>query len=162
MPNALAYLMLLVWPVIATGLFQRLPREKALVWSILAAYMLLPPLANFNLPAVPDMDKFTIANLCALALTIWVLDERISFLPRGIVGRALIVIYVISPFATAMTNPDPIRIIAQDVPALRLYDSVSAISYQFIALIPYPGGHVVKRGGNLPDFVLPGNFNPVI
>lgn len=137
MPNALAYLMLMIWPVLATSLFQRLPREKALVWSILAAYMLLPPLANFDLPAVPDMDKFTIANLCALALTIWVLDEKTSFLPRGVIGRALIVIYIISPIATSLTNPDPIRIIAQDVPALRLYDSVSAISYQFIALIPF-------------------------
>lgn len=137
MPNALAYLMLLVWPFIATGLFRHLPREKALVWSILAAYMLLPPLANFNLPAVPDMDKFTIANLCALALTIWVLDEKISFLPKGIIGRALIVIYIISPFATAMTNPDPIPIVVKDVPALRLYDSAATISYQFIALIPF-------------------------
>jgi hypothetical protein len=137
MPNALAYLMLLIWPVIATGLFRHLPREKALVWSILAAYMLLPPLANFNLPAVPDLDKFTIANLCALALTIWVLDEKISFLPRSLIGRMLIVLYIISPFATSLTNPDPIPIVLKDVPALRLYDSVSAISYQFIALIPF-------------------------
>ena len=137
MPNGIAYLMLLVWPVIATVLFQRLPREKALIWSILGAYMLLPPIANFNLPAVPDMDKFTISNLCALALTVWVLDERISFLPRSLIGRALIVLYVISPFATAMTNPDPIPIVQGDVPALRLYDSASTVTYQLIALIPF-------------------------
>lgn len=137
MPNGIAYLMLMLWPFIATALFRRLPREKALIWSILAAYMLLPPLANFNLPAVPDMDKFTIANLCALALTVWVLDEKISFLPRSLVGKVLIVLYVISPFATAMTNPDPIRIVAGDVPALRLYDSAATVSYQFIALIPF-------------------------
>ncbi|MGO4907388.1 hypothetical protein ACEN2J_03550 [Pseudorhodobacter sp. W20_MBD10_FR17] len=137
MPNALAYIMLLVWPVIATVLFRRLPREKALIWSILAAYMVLPPLANINLPAVPDMDKFTIANLCALALTIWVLHEKVSFFPRSLIGRVLIVAYVVSPFATAITNPDVIPIVAKDVPALRLYDSVSTISYQFIALIPF-------------------------
>jgi hypothetical protein len=137
MPNPVAYLMLLLWPFIATALFRHLPREKALVWSILAAYMLLPPLANFNLPAVPDLDKFTIANLCALALTIWVLDEKISFLPRSLIGKVLIVLYVVSPFATAMTNPDPIPIVAQDVPALRLYDSAATVTYQVIALIPF-------------------------
>jgi hypothetical protein len=137
MPNALAYLMLLVWPVVATVLFQRLPREKALIWSILAAYMLLPPLANINLPAVPDMDKFTIANLCALALTVWVLREKVSFLPRSLVGRILIIGYIAAPFATALTNPDIIPILARNVPALRLYDSVATISYQFIALIPF-------------------------
>ncbi|SEN32632.1 hypothetical protein SAMN05216227_101152 [Pseudorhodobacter antarcticus] len=137
MPNPIAYLMLLMWPVIATALFRRLPREQALIWSILGAYMLLPPLANFNLPAVPDMDKFTIANLCALALTIWVLNEKVSFLPRSLIGRTLIVLYVISPFATAMTNPDPIPILSGDVPALRLYDSAATVTYQFIALIPF-------------------------
>lgn len=137
MPNALAYGLLLVWPVIATVLFRRLPRENALIWSILAAYMILPPLANINLPGVPDMDKFTIANLCALVLTVWVLDEKVSFLPRGFIGRALIVLYIISPIATALTNPDPIPIMVKDVPALRLYDSMATISYQFIALIPF-------------------------
>ncbi|WP_050524810.1 hypothetical protein [Pseudorhodobacter wandonensis] len=137
MPNALAYIMLIVWPVIAAVLFNRLPREKALIWSILAAYMLLPPLANINLPAVPDMDKFTIANLSALVLTIWVLHEKVSFFPRSPIGRILIVLYIASPFATALTNPDIIPIVAKDVPALRMYDSVATISYQFIALIPF-------------------------
>jgi hypothetical protein len=137
MPNALAYAMLFIWPFIATALFRRLPREKALIWSILAAYMLLPPIVNINLPAVPDLDKFTIANLCALALTVWVLNEKISFLPRSFIGRALILLYILSPFLTALTNSDPIPIVTKDVPAIRLYDSLATISYQFIALIPF-------------------------
>ncbi|MDN5786796.1 hypothetical protein [Pseudorhodobacter sp.] len=154
MPNALAYLMLLLWPVIATVLFRRLPPEKALVWSILAAYMLLPPLANFDLPAVPEMDKFTIANLCALVLTIWVLDERISFLPQGFVGRLLIVLYIVSPFATALTNPDAIPIVEKPVPAMRLYDSFSMISYQFIALIPFfLARHILKTEAGMKAIV---------
>lgn len=145
MPNAIAYLMLLLWPVLAIALFRHLSREKALIWSILGAYMLLPPLANFNLPAVPDMDKFTIANLCALSLTVWVLNEKISFLPRSLIGRVLIVLYVISPFVTALTNPDPIPIAQGDIPALRLYDSAATISYQFIALIPFFLARTVLR-----------------
>jgi hypothetical protein len=147
MPNGVAYLMLMLWPFLATALFRHLPREKALIWAILAAYMVLPPLANFNLPAVPDLDKFTIANLCALALTIWVLDEKISFLPRSPIGKLLIFLYVISPFATAMTNPDPIRIVAGDVPALRLYDSAATVTYQFIALIPFFLASTLLRTG---------------
>jgi len=67
----------------------------------------------------------------------WVLNEKVSFLPRSLVGRALIVLYIASPFATALTNPDAIPIMIKDVPALRLYDSLSTISYQFIALIPF-------------------------
>ena len=137
MPNAFAYFMLLLWPVIATVLFRHLPREKALIWSILAAYMILPPIANFDLPAVPNLDKFVIANLCALALTIWVLNEKISIFPQSLFGRVLIVLYVISPFATALTNPDLIVIGAKVVTGLRLYDSLATVSYQVIALIPF-------------------------
>ncbi|MFT7058541.1 MAG: hypothetical protein ACJASV_001042 [Pseudorhodobacter sp.] len=137
MPNALAYLMLAAWPILAVVLFQRLPRQKALVWSILGAYMLLPPLAKFDLPAVPDMDKFTISNLCALALAVWFLKVKVSVWPENLLGRALLVLFIASPFATAMTNPDPIPILSGDVPALRIYDSLASVSYQLIALIPF-------------------------
>lgn len=136
-PNEFAYFMLLVWPVIATVLFRRLPREKALIWSILAAYMLLPPLANFDLPAVPNMDKFVISNLCALALTIWVLNEKLSIFPKSMIGRVLIVFYVISPFATVLANPDPIVRGVYSAQGMRLYDSLAIVSYQLIALIPF-------------------------
>ncbi|MGQ0565323.1 MAG: hypothetical protein ACT4OK_09655 [Gemmobacter sp.] len=137
MPNALAYLMLLVWPVIALALYRRLPPAQALIWAILGAYMLLPPLAKFDLPAVPDFDKFSIANLCALAFTLFVLGARVQVMPANWIGRALVVLFVAVPFATSLTNPDPIPIRSGDVPALRLYDSVSLVSSQLIALIPF-------------------------
>ena len=137
MPNALAYLMLLVWPVIALVLYQRLSPAKALIWAILGAYMLLPPIAKFDLPAVPDFDKFSIANLCALAFTLFVLKVPVPVLPRNWIGRGLIALFVLTPFVTSITNPDPIPIVAGDVPALRMYDSVSFISSQLIALIPF-------------------------
>jgi hypothetical protein len=137
MPNVLAYLMLLAWPVIALALYQRLSPGRALIWAILGAYMLLPPLAKFDLPAVPDFDKFSIANLCALAFTLFVLRARVEVLPRNWVGRGLVVLFVLTPFATSITNPDPIPIVSGDVPALRMYDSVAYISSQLIALIPF-------------------------
>ena len=137
MPNGIAYLMLLVWPVIALVLYQRLPPMRALIWAILGAYMLLPPIAKFDLPAVPDFDKFSIANLCALAFTLFVLKARVSVLPRAWVGRGLVALFVLTPFATSITNPDPIPIVTGDVPALRVYDSVAYISSQLIALIPF-------------------------
>jgi len=137
MPNPFAYLMLLLWPVMATLLFQHLNREKAIVWSILAAYMLLPPLANFNLPGVPDMDKYTISNLSALVLAIWYLKVRPAIWPDNSVGRVLLLWFVLSPLLTTLNNPEPIKILAGDVPALRIYDALATISYQVIALIPF-------------------------
>jgi hypothetical protein len=136
MPNTLAFLMVLLWPFIAYRLFTRLPPAQALVWSVLGAYMLLPPLTGFDLPALPEMNKFTLSNVCALGFVMFLLKEKLDFLTDGPVGKILIVLFVASPFITTLTNPDPIPILEQDVPALRLYDSVASISYQLISLIP--------------------------
>lgn len=138
MPNPFAYLMLLVWPLIALAIYRRMDPARALIWAILGAYMLLPPAqATIDLPAVPNLDKFSIASLCALVFTLTVLKERVPILPQNPVGRLLLVMFVTSPFLTAATNPDLIPILAGDKPALRLYDSVAYISSQMIALIPF-------------------------
>jgi hypothetical protein len=138
MGNALAYGLLAAWPLIAWALYSRLPPGRALIWAILLAYMLLPPeQVRFDLPAVPDMDKFSVANLSALVLTLLLLRERVPVLPPGLLPRALLLAFVISPFATALTNPDPIPIRTGDVPALRAYDAISYVSSQLIALIPF-------------------------
>ncbi len=138
MPNALAYLMLLVWPIAVLAIYTRMAPAKALVWTILLGYMLLPPAqASFNLPAIPDLDKFSITNLCALAFTLFVLHERVEVLPSNLIARILLALFVVSPFATAITNPDPIFFTLGGVPALRAYDAVSYIAGQLIALIPF-------------------------
>lgn len=138
MPNGLAYLMLLIWPVVAVVIYRRLPPMQATVWAILGAYLVLPPAqATFDLPAVPNLDKFSISSLCALACTVWMLKARVPVVPHSRTGAALVVLFVASPFFTSATNPDPIPIRAGDVPALRLYDSIAYVSGQVITLIPF-------------------------
>ena len=48
-PNAIAYLMLAIWPVVTVALFRQLDPRKALIWTILAGYLLLPPAVAINL-----------------------------------------------------------------------------------------------------------------
>lgn len=57
MPNSFAYFMLLIWPGIAFLLFRRLPVERALIWSILGAYLILPPRTNFDFPWFPRSTR---------------------------------------------------------------------------------------------------------
>ena len=68
MPNGFAYLMLMIWPLVSLVLFRTLKLERALIWSILGGYLFLPPLAEFNLPFVPSMDKVSIPNLSVLVI----------------------------------------------------------------------------------------------
>ena len=57
MPNGIAYLALLAWPMVCLVMFRNLNVQRALIWSLLGGYLLLPPIAEFNLPLVPSMDK---------------------------------------------------------------------------------------------------------
>lgn len=137
MPSPFAFLMLLVWPFVALVLFRRLPPAQALIWTVLGGYLALPPLVAINLPVVPDLDKSSIPNLSAFVLALFLLKDRVSMLPEGALGKLLILCFVLGPFATVLTNDDPIRLAVGALPAMRIYDSVAAVVNQGIALLPF-------------------------
>ena len=64
----LALTVLLSWPVIVAILFSRLPRPQALIWSIYAGYLLLPPLVEIDLPVFPGLNKAMVPALAAAAM----------------------------------------------------------------------------------------------
>ncbi|QGX99511.1 hypothetical protein EI983_15035 [Roseovarius faecimaris] len=147
MPNALAYLALMIWPLVCVLLFRRLSPQRAVIWSLLAGYLLLPPLAEFDLPLVPDMDKFSIPNICAFALALFLLRERIALWPRMWTARVLMLGFVLGAIPTVLTNSDPLLfqvMVGSDpiifetdrLPGLRTIDIASVLSNQLIVLLP--------------------------
>ncbi len=136
-PNIIAYLVLALWPLVAWKLWQRLDRGRALIWTVLGGYLLLPPLTVFNFPVIPDLDKYTIPNLMALVCALWLMGDKVGFVPQSWLGKALIATYVFSPFGTALTNGDPLIFQQSSIQGMRLYDSLAAIAYQAIALLPF-------------------------
>lgn len=148
MPNALAYIMLLLWPLVSLVLFRRLPLERAILWCILAGYLLLPPVAEFDLPLVPDMDKFTIPSIMAFVLCIGFLRKQVPLLPRHPMARLLTVLFTFAVIPTVMTNGDPvifevlagsrpIVFIVDMLPGLRWRDLGSVMINQVIILMPF-------------------------
>lgn len=135
--NTLAYLMLALWPVVSWILFTKLDPARALIWSVLGAYMLLPPVIALDLPVVPGIDKDAVGGLAALAAVLFLLRHRVGVLPASRIGRGLIVLYLLSPFATVLTNTDEIWFQASRLQALRIYDSVAVVANQAIALVPF-------------------------
>lgn len=136
-PNIIAYLVLALWPLVVWQLWRRLDTGPALIWTVLGGYLLLPPLTSFNFPLIPDFDKTTVPNLMALVCALWLVRDKISFLPGGWLGKALILTYVLAPFGTVLTNGDPLIFRDETVSGLRIYDSFAAVSYQLIALLPF-------------------------
>lgn len=129
--------MIAIWPVVTWQLWVRLDPARALVWTVLAGYLLLPPLTVYNLPIVPDLDKSSVPNLAALFCALFLLRDRITYLPESAMGKALIGLFILSPFATVLTNGDALEFELNTIGGMRIYDSVAAVTNQFIMLLPF-------------------------
>lgn len=151
--NTFALLALLGWPVVIVVMFRTLPRERALIWSILGAYMLLPQLSAINLPGVPALNKETIPNLVAFATCTAIMGRMPELWPEGWVGKALLAAFVVSPAITVLTNLEPVAFGVDrfgtltlvdrnalelwGLPGLRAYDSLSALAQQVFLMLPF-------------------------
>lgn len=136
-PNILAYAVLALSPVAVWVLYDRLDAGRALIWTVIGSYLLMPPLLAFDLPMVPDLDKDTLPPLAATVITVLQLHRRVSPWPESRVGQLLLIVFVASPFVTVMVNPDPIPILyADDIPGMRPYDSFATVATQVLYLLP--------------------------
>jgi hypothetical protein len=140
--------MLLIWPLAVLMMFRRLPVERAILWSILGGYLLLPPLTEFDLPLVPDMDKYTIPSLAAFVGCVYLAGRPVHLRRCHPAVLLLIVVFVISVIPTVLTNSDPvlfrqlehsqpIQFIIGKMPGLHWRDLGSVVTNQIIVLLPF-------------------------
>lgn len=138
MPNALAYLMLAAWPLITLVMFRRWPIERALIWSLLGAYMFLPPPpAAFDFPLVPPLTKESLPSLATFAICLIHAKARALLLPKSLPARVLVALFILSPIATVLTNGEPVFYGRIGLPALGLKDMVALCLLQAILLLPF-------------------------
>ncbi|RBI82689.1 hypothetical protein DRV85_18365 [Rhodosalinus halophilus] len=138
MPNPLAQLMLVLWPVVTILLFRKLQPDRALIWSMLAAYLILPPPpAGFDFPLIPPMTKSSIPAMAAIIAVVALVERERSLLPESPLGRLLIAVFVLSPFATSFTNGELVIWGDTVLPGLDMKDAVSMSVRQFFHLVPF-------------------------
>ncbi|WGW04448.1 hypothetical protein [Tropicibacter oceani] len=138
MPNPIAFFALAIWPFVSAVLFMRLPRDRALIWSLMLGYLFLPePPAAFDLPLFPPMNKHNIPALAAFALILWRYGHHGTLLPVSWVGRILILTFVFSPIATVLTNDDPVFFGQVGLPGLAIKDAVALIVQQALLVLPF-------------------------
>lgn len=153
-PNWFAYLALFSWPLVSFFLYQRLPVARATLWSILAAYLLLPSATEVDLPMIPPLDKVSIPNLAAFLISVLVLGKRVRLLPNIHWVRGLLLVYVISPFITALLNGDPIIAGPIQIKAMNSYDALSAVIRQSLFILPFLLGIAFVHDANSHTDVL--------
>lgn len=141
MPNMIAYGALLIWPFVTLGIFASMPARKAIIWSLLLGYLLLPVRTAFDFPGIPALDKTSIANLSALVGAMIFARQPVLRLPREWWLIVLMVVYVASPMGTVLSNPQPLIYGDVVLQGLRPYDAFSAAAYKAIDLIPFILGY---------------------
>jgi len=139
MPNSFAYFMLLLWPIVMIGLFRKMPAKRAFIWSLLGAYLFLPPAPTaFDFPLLPPFNKTSIPSLMAFLICLTMYGTRIFTLPKSRVGRVLIMMFILSPIVTALTNSEPIVFSgAEGLPGLRITDAIALAINQTLLLVPF-------------------------
>ncbi len=166
MPNTLAYLALMAWPLVIALMFRKMAPERALIWAILGGYLLLPEAARINFPMIPPFDKVSIPNLTTFALCVAIFGTRIVAWPSGWSGRILFVALITAPIFTVFANTEPVLVGAIEsgrllitgeappVRGMRLYDSASVLVQQIIALLPFILGYHLLRSAEGLEMLL--------
>lgn len=118
-------------------LFATLPAHRALVWSVLGAYLLLPVKTSFEFSGVPPLDKTSISNLSILIGCALFARERWlgAFKDPAVVGLAAL--FIFSPFATSVFNPESFLYGERFIPPMTMYDAASQAASNIITLIPF-------------------------
>lgn len=118
-------------------LFILLPAHRALVWSVLGAYLVLPVSTAFEIPGIPPLDKMTISNLSILLCCILFVREKWLAALKDPAVVLLAVAFVFSPFLTAFFNPEPLLYADRLIPAMTMYDAFAQAAINGITLIPF-------------------------
>src|SRR5438094_2872006 len=108
--NWFAFVALLVWPVVALWLFHARPVNRALLWTILGGYLLLPVGTSIKFEGVPAFDKSSIPNLAALAGCLFIARRSLRLFHGFGVAEVLILVLLIGPFITSALNGDAITL----------------------------------------------------
>lgn len=137
MPNLIAYLVLLSWPLVMVFLFKKLSPAQALTWSFLGAFMLIPPEVYIDLPLIPTLNKYTLPSLAALVLCMAMLDQKIRFFPNSRLVTILMVGFVLAPFLTVINNREPVIWGFMYLPGLSAHDAMSEVLRHAITIIPF-------------------------
>lgn len=116
-------------------IFSRLTFERAVIWSLFGAYLLLPSSLEIDAPFLPPLDKMAIAGLSTL-LFCWMYGGGAPPTKRSI-GLFLIgAIFVVSPILTSINNSYELRTAAMSLPGFYPLVALKFAGRNFLMLVP--------------------------
>ena len=123
------------WPLICIVLFSRLPFEKAIVWSMLGGFLLLPSALEVDPPLLPPVDKMSVTALGTLVLC-WVYGSQAPRPPRSILLYLFAIAFVVSPLLSSFDNSYELQAGGKSIPGFYPLTALKFCGRNLMSLIP--------------------------
>ena len=137
MPNSFSYLALLLWPLISFIMFKKYSALHATFWTIVGGALLLPVNVVFDLQGLPAIGKMSVASASAFIFCRYISSEKITWIPQKGPERYFIILLLIMPLVTALTNSETIYREGAILPALSLFHGFSGSFEMYVFIIPF-------------------------
>lgn len=137
MPNFIALLAILCWPIVSILLYWRCSALTATFWTIFGAYMFLPQKVEFVFPLIPNIDKENIAAYCTLFGCLAIKRVRFRLISGSSRAKILVLLGLAVPTFTVLTNLDPVFTGVQVKQALSPKDTLSMTLQLMFTLVPF-------------------------
>lgn len=138
------YLALFAWPIITAILFAFLRLQVAVVTSVVAGFLLLPPSFGIDFPLLPRIDKALVPSVAAMVMAV-IANARQrepepgvlpGWLPRSRIVLVLLALLVIGAFMTPITNQERVFVGPRILPAMGIYDAFSLALSAIVLILP--------------------------
>ncbi|MTH77128.1 hypothetical protein [Paracoccus aestuariivivens] len=131
---------LISFPVIVGLLFSRMDWQRAFIWSMLGGYLFLAPGYSITLPGLPILNKPALPALIS-ALMVFLQKDTPKALepppPRGTFINVLVVLSLLSPLLTAITNSDSITEGNTFRPGISATFAIGDVMRSYLEILPF-------------------------
>lgn len=135
--NTITTIAILGWPIFGLLIFasQKDPKRGA-VLSLLLGFLFLPSAVGIDLPGLPAIDRDSIVALTLIGALIFGGRTKLPLKVGGAFYMLAILVYMISPIFTALTNSEPIVAGPRTIPGMQIYDGLSIVMGETLRLVP--------------------------
>ena len=137
MPNIIAYLAILIWPILSIYVYKRYPTLTATFITVMGGYLLLPVNTAIDPPLIPPINKDTVVALSALVGRVYIKKLNISLVPSGGIERLLAIAYLVLPFFTFITNTEPLFDGRFWRPPLTIHDAIAGSFANYMRMLTF-------------------------
>jgi len=135
--NILTATAILGWPILGLLIFasQKDPKRGAIL-SIIIGFLFLPSSIGIDLPGLPSIDRDNIVALTLIGALLFGGRVKMTLKVGSGFYMLAILVYMISPIFTAMSNSDPVIAGPRVISGLQVYDGLSLAFNETLRLAP--------------------------